>query len=178
MTHVMLDLAPWGSAPGSHLRSIGAIEFDPVAKSLGRDFYVNVAAQPTYGLTSDADTVHRWAEQSYEARIVFNDHPKILPVALARFTAWLRKLVADPNSIRIWAHGPVFDVILLTEAFAAASLPVPWHYRAPRDTRTIFDAAGMNPSTDLPVVGTYHNALDDARSQALGVIEAYRRLGI
>ena len=178
MTDIMLDLETWGLAPGSHLRSIGAIEFCPRARSLGRSFYVNVAAHPTYGLESDPDTVYWWAQQSVEARLVFAEHPKVLPVALARFSDWFHGLREDPNAIRIWAHGPVFDVVLLTEAYGAAGLPPPWHYRAPRDTRTIFDAAGMNPSTDLPVVGVYHNALDDARSQALGVIEAYRRLGI
>lgn len=174
----MLDLETWGLAPGSHLRSIGAVEFDPVSKHLGRTFYVNIAAFPTHGLTSDPDTVYWWAQQTLEAQSVFHQNPKALPVAIARFNRWFKSLAPDPHDIRLWAHGPTFDPILLAEAIVAVEFRIPWHYRAPRDTRTILEAAGMNPSTDMPVVGTYHHALDDARSQALAVIEAYRRLGI
>jgi len=37
--HVMFDLETWGTTPGSALRSIGAVEFDPMGKDIGRTFY-------------------------------------------------------------------------------------------------------------------------------------------
>ncbi len=42
------------------------------------------------------------------------------------------------------------------------------------DIETLFDIANV----EQPDVGTAHNALDDAKSQALGVIAAYRVLGL
>jgi len=176
MTHIMLDLETWGTEPGSHLRSIGALLFDPALGAIGDTFYVNVAPLPTYGLTTDYATVQWWAEQRYEARAALESHQKILPVALGRFSEWIRSNQPDPEAIRLWALGPTFDVILLDAAYRAISAPVPWHYRSPRDIRTIMEAAGMDPRRDIPDVGVAHNALDDCRAQAMAVIRAYREL--
>lgn len=40
MTHIMLDLETWGRTPGSDIRSIGAVVFDPVAGTVldNKDF--------------------------------------------------------------------------------------------------------------------------------------------
>jgi hypothetical protein len=77
--------------------------------------------------------------------------------------------------MRIWSHGPSFDPPILTAAYKATGLPIPWHYRAPRDTRTIMEAAGMDPHKGLEpfTTGTHHHALDDAICQARAVCAAY-----
>lgn len=178
MTHVMLDTETWGLTPGSHLRSIGAVEFDPNRGALGSKFYANVSAQPSYGLTSDASTREWWAKQSFDAREMLQHKQLDLLIAIKRFAVWFEGLDVEPARIRVWAHGPQFDCSIVDAAFRAVKLPTPWHYRAPRDTRTMLEAAGMDPTTDFPLVGTEHNALDDAISQALGVMEAFNRLGI
>lgn len=174
----MLDLETWGLTPGSHLRSIGAVEFDPHQGALGDKFYCNIAANPTYGLTSDEETRKWWAKQPFAAREALHHKQCDLLVALARFTQWFSGRAEDRVTIRLWAHGPQFDCSIFDAAYRAVGLPPPWHYRAPRDCRTMLEAAGMDPTTDFPLVGTEHNALDDAVSQALGVMEAFHRLRI
>jgi len=172
----MVDTETWGLTPGSHIRSIGGVRFDPEQGSLGEKFYCNVAPQPSYGLTSAEDTRLWWSRQSFDAREALSRKQLDLVVALKRFGVWFEGLAVDASTIRLWAHGPQFDCSILDACYRATGLPVPWHYRAPRDCRTILEAAGMDPTTDFPAVGIEHNALDDAVSQALGVMEAFHRL--
>ncbi len=205
---VMLDLETWGTKPGCDLRSIGAAVFDPTCGQIGSpekpgffhvavdnpagrwrngEFVAELAKGPNdrrYPLTRDPETVQWWNDQSDEAKGAFVN-PVDLREGLINFGTWLTSLDDYPGTgpapaIRIWAHGPSFDVSILEAAFNAVDLPTPWHYRAPRDTRTIFEAAGMDPHKCLDdfATGTFHNALDDAITQAKAVCEAYNRLGL
>lgn len=122
---------------------------------------------------------------------------KVMPdlrEALMRFGLWLRNLTGDiytlnhpehrvPDDMRIWSHGPQFDVSILAAAYKAVDLPVPWHYRAPRDTRTCFDLAGISDHSEWlkqhpGPLGIPHHALDDAICQARAVCAAYGRLRV
>lgn len=88
------------------------------------------------------------------------------------------------SGLRIWTHGPGFDPPILEAAFHAVGLPVPWFYRALRDTRTLFDTAGIDPEADGSYrtfmsqynTGTAHNALDDAIAQARCICAASARV--
>lgn len=153
--------------------------------------------QPKYPLTRDPQTVQWWNDQSDEARAGFAD-PVDLRDALAQFITWFDRITASDFSdgqvnglspdfskcferqhVRLWSHGSAFDPPILAAAYQAVGLPQPWHYRAPRDTRTAFDMAGIDDhSAHLAqyTTGTHHNALDDAICQARAVCEAYRRL--
>lgn len=138
-----------------------------------------------YPLTRDPSTVQWWSEQSDEARAAFAD-PVDMYEGLLRFAVWLCSLTGTEydlsneyrpaDTIRIWAHGPQFDISILASWYRAVGLPVPWHYRAPRDTRTIMEAAGMDPHKGLEMfsTGTHHNALDDCITQARAVCAAYK----
>jgi hypothetical protein len=212
--HVMLDLETWGRTPGSDIRSIGAVVFDPTTGTVGylpqtegryNAFYIACNNPPLdhslwpsensweahywdeanhtyrkYGLTREPATVQWWKEQSEEAQTAFLN-PVDLAEACKRFGNWLYNLVdndiARINGIRLWANGPHFDEAILAAVYRAVNLPVPWHYRAPRDFRTITEAAGMT-SADYVNYGTSHNALDDAIAQAMTVCDAYKRLGL
>lgn len=138
-----------------------------------------------YNLTRDPSTVQWWNDQSAEAQAAFTD-PVDLRDALGDFSAWLIKIMEGsisaiwPNPhLRLWSHGPAFDPPILAAAYAAVGLPVPWHYRAPRDTRTLFDVAGIDDHSAFMTAyntGTAHHALDDAIAQAKSVCGAYERL--
>lgn len=150
-----------------------------------------------YPLQRDPDTERWWSEQSVEAQAAFTD-PVDLKVALIRLTQWImdiaypheRGLPVPENDdinpspdLRIWSHGPQFDISILAAAYEAVGLPVPWHYRAPRDTRTAFDLAGIDDhSTWLKQypgpLGIPHHSLDDSICQARAVCAAYGRLRI
>lgn len=201
MTHIMLDLETWGTTPGSDIRSIGAVLFDPIAGwvhgGLDGQFYVAtnnpiIAHRPGINgdvpiykwnsLQRDPKTVQWWSEQSEEAKNAFTDKVQ-LHEACIKFGDWYYGLTADAASerkdIAIWSNGPSFDISILEAVYRAVYLPVPWHYRAPRCFRTIVDIAGITQD-DMKAFnhGTAHNALDDAISQAKIVCEAYKRLGL
>jgi hypothetical protein len=179
--HIMVDLETWGTTPGCDIRSIGAVVFDPIAGTLGEEFYVNVIGGfEMYGLLLDPSTVKWWSEQSDAARLRLVTDQVCINPALHRFAEWWRGIEWShrdedgPDIARFWAHGPHFDEAILAACYRAVGISVPWHYRAPRDCRTIFDAAG--DPCHVPFEGVEHDALADAKNQALRVIEAYRRL--
>jgi hypothetical protein len=133
-----------------------------------------------YALTRDPKTEQWWSEQSEAAQGAF-EKPVQLFTALHMFTEWLVKVCPDQTNLRLWAHGPVFDVSILAAVYKVVGLPVPWHYRAPRDTRTAFDMAGIDDHSAWLAqhpgpLGIPHHALDDAICQARAVCGAYQRL--
>lgn len=138
-----------------------------------------------YRLSRDSATVQWWADQSEEAQAAFAD-PVDLKVGLRRFALWLQNVTGEkdvfPPACKIWSHGPAFDPPILAAAYRAVGLPVPWHYRAPRDTRTLFDLAGIEDhsawlSSRPGPLGIPHHALDDAICQARAVCDAWRMIG-
>lgn len=141
-----------------------------------------------YPLTRDPRTVQWWDDQDVEAQAAFTN-PVDLKDALFRFGDWLHTVLGRnisypdgsmlplQDDVRIWCHGANFDPGMLEAAFRTCGLPIPWHYRAPRDTRTIFDVAGIDDHTawleERPgPLGIPHHALDDAICQARGICDA------
>lgn len=183
MTHVMVDLETWGITPGSDLRSIGACVFDPETGHVAERNSVGTFYQAVdnsemdfwnrrkYPLRRDPKTVQWWNDQSAEAQAAFASPVDLLD-GLRLFSEWF----ATVRGTHIWAHGSHFDVPILEAAYGAVYLSAPWHYRAPRDTRTCFDLAGIKDhSAHLAAhnTGTCHHALDDALCQAKAVCAAY-----
>lgn len=139
-----------------------------------------------YPLTRDPKTIQWWNEQSDEAHAAFAN-PVDLKDALGLFAGWISNMSNAPGfpapDIRLWSHGGAaqssFDIAILYAAYKAVGLPVPWHYRAPRDTRTAFDMAGVDDHSAWLRqfdTGTFHHALHDAISQAKAVCAAYERV--
>lgn len=191
-THIMVDLETWGTTPGCDIRSIGAVVFDPIIRTLGDEFYINLDNpkgrwrngvfcpelakydhERMYPLFREPDTVAWWADQSAAAQQRLTSDPVDLAAGLRKFAQWWN--VHQGEDTTFWAYGPHFDEAILAAAYRAVDLPVPWHYRAPRDCRTAFDLAGDPCRVDF--VGVEHDALDDAKNQARRVIKAYRLLG-
>lgn len=172
MNHLMIDIETLDNKPTSAVVSIGAVRFDPKAGTISDfGFYKNVdaASSQAAGLTMSADTVMWWMQQSEEARKALVGG-KPLDVALA----YLDQEAGEIDCV--WAHSPSFDLVILENAYRAVGKKAPWTHRQHRCTRTLYDLAGI----DLIgfTAGTYHNALDDARNQAVAVIAAYRSLGL
>lgn len=175
MNHVMLDLETWGTTPGCAVRSIGAVEFSPSSGVTGQTFYCNVDKQSCLdaGLVIDPHTEEWWSQQSVEAQAVLETDAFSVAAATAKFWAWFTEGGWD----HIWAHGASFDPPILQGAMEAVGVNPPWKFWNLRDTRTLYDLAGVNLK-EMHREGTHHNALDDCLHQIKGVAEAYRRLGI
>lgn len=166
----MIDIESLGTKPGSAILSIGAVMFGTAG--LGAQFYapVRLSSCTAVGLTIDADTVAWWMGRSDAARVAAFD-PAAAPLTdvLLNFSAWFTEQDAEQP----WCHGATFDIPLLDAAYEACKLVPPWKYWDVRDTRTLYDLAGVRVCRS---VGTHHNALHDAIDQARAAVQALRIL--
>ena len=156
MNHVMVDLETVDNVPTSAIVSIGAVIFDASGVS-ERTFYEVLDLQSSLdaGLTMSADTVAWWMKQSESARAVFQQKGDHAALVLSRFGSWL------PRDCKLWGNGASFDNAILACSYRAFRMPPPWAFWNDRCYRTA--VAGL---ARLERVGTHHNALDDAISQA------------
>lgn len=176
MNHVMIDLETLGVTPGSVILSIGAVTFsvnDPPGIQLALE--IDAADAQRAGLTIDAATVAWWLGQGEAARLAVTRGDRLpLSDALRTLEAWLGARRIGDGSLRVWAHGPSFDLAILAAAYRIVGLPTPWRYQEERDTRTLYELAGVNPADYRS--GTAHRAIDDAICQAYAVHAGLRRL--
>ena len=177
MTHCMIDLETIGTRPGAAILSIGAVIFDE--KGIIKEWACNIDLQSSLdgGLFVEASTIHWWMRQSAAAVAAAFQEIGSTPVKDA-LTA-LFEFTRDEDCKWFWSHGATFDLVLLQEAAIRVGAPPLFSgnggFRAARDTRTLFEIADVKPKTFLGS-GTAHNALDDARAQALAVIESWKRI--
>lgn len=155
----MLDLETMSTESNACVCSIGAVKF-AVGEGFIDEFYVTVDAKDCkrLGLHFSQDTLRWWSQQNPEAlKMLLQDN---LPLhdALVNFTAWF-----GPKSLKTWGHGSAFDCVILRNAYKAAGLKEPWHYRHEMCYRTVCALIKLPEDTRF---GTYHNALDDAKHQA------------
>lgn len=169
----MLDLETFGTAPGSVIRSVGAVLFDPNSDRTGAEFYLNIEHDSCLkrGLTVDAATEAWWRRQSRAAQDALLVDPKPLPEVVDEFAAWFRK----SGGVFLWSQGANFDEVLWGYAIRSVGYKPPWKFSDARDTRTAYDLAGLN-TYSIQRKGTYHNALDDAKHQARCVQMSYARV--
>lgn len=161
---VVVDLETLGTKPYSAILSIGAVEFDPIEGTLGREFYVVIDKESSlyFGLEVDKSTEEWWAKQSPEARTVLSEKGVDLRTALTSFSEYFTN-----RDETLWGNGSDFDNVLLSSAYDKVGVAPPWKYYNNRCYRTL---KNMFPSIKMKREGTYHNALDDAKSQAKHLI--------
>ncbi len=181
-TRIMLDLETLDTQPTAVVVSIGAVAFDP-ATGLGKEFYevLELEEQAEYGRTLNAGTVAWWLQQSEEARkAVYQGKRTGVSLALARFFQFVNDVgggeatlgfTARPGdkavqNVEMWAHGADFDCVILGQLYQAYGMTRPWSYSKNRCYRTLMNLAkGL---VEVPArMGTHHNALDDAKYQAV-----------
>ena len=158
--NVMVDLETLGNGPTAVIIAIGAVEFDPATGELGREFYQVVDAQSCVdvGLVMDASTVMWWMQQDAAARGAFRDAGRHIARVVMDFAEWC------PPKMKLWGNGAAFDNVILTSAYKAVCQPISWDFRSNMCYRTL---RTLRPEIEMNRIGTYHNALDDAKSQAI-----------
>lgn len=173
-TNVMIDLETLGTSPGCALLSIGAVVFSP--GGLGEEFYQEIDYRRLYGLNVDPATLMWWHNQPPILRdrlFTPNRSKKLLPDALVDLSAWLAEVTEDPTDIGIWGNGADFDNAILQVAYAHTGLNPAWKFWQNRCYRTLKNLA---PQIELERIGEHHNALDDAKSQAVHAITLLKHL--
>ena len=169
MKAVMLDLETMGTRPYSAIIAIGAVVFDIEKRTIEKDFYTTVNLEDClqHGLKVSGGTVNWWMSQSEEAREALTSSMALpLEVALQEF-AMMFEFYPD---MEVWGNGSDFDNVLLSCAYEVAGVPIAWNPFKNRCYRTIKNLP-QHRNTKIVRVGTHHNALDDARSQALHLIQ-------
>jgi len=90
--------------------------------------------------------------------------------ALDSFRAWLSGVELDG----VWGNGASFDNVILSEAYRRIGSEAPWPFWKDRCYRTVKSMAVVPMSR----TGTHHNAIDDARDQALHLMTINDEWGI
>lgn len=167
MRDVMLDLETMGRGPDAPIIAIGAVQFD-VEAGIGESFYrtVDLRSSVDGGAVIDPDTVLWWMKQSDAARGAFRDGGEPIGAVLDAFRDWL------PARPRVWGNGAGFDNVILAAAYRRSGRIVPWEFWHDRCYRTI---VALHLDMRRAQAGTHHNALDDALSQAMHLVEILRR---
>lgn len=176
MADVMVDLETLGRRAGCAVLSIGAVEFCP-DRGLGKELYVvvNRPSQRELGLHEDPDTLKWWMSQSEAARQVLDDAEKATAVSVAKALAQLTTFLTPMGlrRVRVWGNGGDFDNAILAGLYGAIGQGPPWDYWNNRCYRTL---KNLVPGPKLKREGTYHNALDDAKSQAEHAVTLLRSM--
>ncbi|MDD5370829.1 MAG: 3'-5' exoribonuclease [Anaerolineaceae bacterium] len=169
MKNIMLDLETMGTNPNAAIIAIGAVEFDISTRTVGERFYrvVDLASSVESGGIIDASTVLWWMQQSDEARSAFSRNGEYLKPVLDQFSCWVADR-AFRDDIQMWGNGAASDNVILASAYQRCKLPTPWAFWGDRCYRTV---RSLYPNIKMQRVGTYHNAVDDAESQARHLIE-------
>lgn len=179
---VMVDLETTGQGPGCAILSIGAVAMNFRRGTLSHkyEFYkqVKLSSCLKYGLATDPETMLWWSKQTAEASEVLSTsetHGLTLPAALKAFRTYLLKLDPTLGNIKIWGNGADFDNAILQHTYKLCGYDVPWKFWNGRCYRTLKSLA---PSVKFARIGTHHNALGDARTQAVHALDLMRALNL
>lgn len=172
--HFSIDLETLGTRYNAPVLSIGVVQFDPDTGKLGAEFYreIDIHSALKAGQVNGS-TLAWWAQQSEKARRVFGSDNKVsLATVLDELSTWLRGKDMTP---KVWGNGAGFDITILEHAYdnGCVGLKEAWHFTNIRDMRTLVEDAQLRNDEWPKREGVHHNALDDAKYQAL-VIAACR----
>lgn len=163
---VMLDLETMGNGPNAAIVAIGAVAFSIERAEISDDhFYtrVDLDSSVQHGGVIDSSTVMWWMKQSDEARSeIAKDGGIHIIDTLFEFKRWLQ-FVADGDESRVWGNGASFDNVILRSAYQRRNQKAPWNWWNDRCYRTV---RALHRDVPMQRVGTHHNALSDAISQA------------
>lgn len=185
LIHIMVDLETMGTVPGCTILSIGAVVFNPAEGTLGAEFSAVVDEESCLEacLSVDPATEKWWSGQTDEAyKVVILARSGLatpLPEALARLNRWQQNL-GPRTKLRIYGNGADFDNPILRVAYDCASVePYAAGYggRCYRTLKNLDELFGPQfRAHKLERVGVYHDALDDAKSQATHLMEIIARV--
>ena len=166
----MVDLETLDVDSSAVILTIGAVRFDPFSDSPMEELYmrVDIDDQDALGCTVSESTLEWWGQQDpaiMEEAFSLDGRVKLVD-AMKQFHsfAW--------GCDKFWSHGATFDLMMLQDRCKRLNKSPPWSFWDLRDTRTLFDLA----DPEMPQ-SSKHHALEDAKRQAIGVRNVYRKIG-
>ncbi len=166
----MVDLETLDVKTTSTILTLGAVRFDPYNEQPMKELYlrVDVDSQDKLGCTVSDDTLKWWNQQDTSImEEAFNPRDRIpIHEVINQFhaLAW--------GCSHFWSHGATFDLMILQNIYDKLGRAYPWNFWEMRDTRTLCELAAPDMPQDAK-----HNALEDAKRQAIGVRNVYKKLG-
>lgn len=182
MTHIMLDLEVLGNGTNGLLASIGAVKFNLEKGTLGEEFYVEMSKQGYKQQVAagrqgfDIDNIVWWMQQSDAARKVFcgTENKYNIYTILEDFHDFC------PSNAKVWGNGVDFDNVFIRDLYRdiykghadGFKLRCPFSSKNNRCYRTYKGMFGHKAK--LERIGTHHNGLDDAKTQAMHLIKMHQ----
>lgn len=176
--HVMVDLETLGLLHYSPVLSVGACVFDPYTDYIFPMNYYKVINHKQMHV--DVNTLVFWLKQGNKLLELLTSVHAVAQTTIApTFIDWL-KTHHPSEAYRFWCHGLDFDLKIFKELFQSnypdgERWDELFKYNDGRDTRTIFEAANFDYKA-FPRYGEFHNALDDAITQAKAVQFCFKTL--
>lgn len=170
MKHIMIDLETLDLVPTSVILSIGAVVFDEYGLVLNEELYLIPDAQEQLdgGRTVSFDVLKWWITQNKKAKEVFNQKTDtIFKVAYSLFS-----FLDKHKDCTIWANGPQFDISMIENFLKQSGYSIPYKFNKVRDFRTACDTLNGWKSSSKTVS---HNALQDAKDQAIHLIDIWKK---
>jgi DNA polymerase III epsilon subunit-like protein len=162
--HLMVDLETLGTDPRAVILSIGAVRFTETEIVSKLYLELDIQDQLDHGTRKiSPQTLAWWVDQGDDAKRVFSDGPHKHSLAVGLYDLGLF-IGSDQDTVNVWSNGAAFDVPILETAYNDVQGGIPWRFYNVRCYRTV---KAMYPGVPKPQIGTAHNALDDALSQAL-----------
>jgi hypothetical protein len=181
----MVDIETLGTNEDSVILQIGAVAFDVHDENEAEPFEgwfltdILVSDQiRTYKRTVDNETLIWWmdsvspdARTSVLQRDSYNGLVCSIYSALEDFNTFV-SMHKDETDNFIWSNSPSFDLAIIKHAMRQCDIKPAWNHWDERDVRTMHHLnktlkLGFNKKID----GVAHNALDDAKGQAMYVMQ-------
>lgn len=158
-THIMTDIETLSTRPGAVVLSVALVRFKDEAAA-----QVNIRRdeQEAAGLHVDPATLAWWDKQDPAAVIAATQGAVPVRQALQWLCDWTAWAAPDGDFL-LWCHGATFDWPIVAEVFRVYGMPCPWPFWNVRDTRTLYDLAGIDLRNYA--VPPPHVALNDAIAQ-------------
>jgi hypothetical protein len=171
---VMIDIESLDTTPDCVILTIGAVLFDPK----GQGIIDKIEIRPTIEDQTDIHnrrindaTLEWWGKQSPEAiEEAMGDSNR---VSFEQAMDQLYKFCWNRSKCA-WSNGAPFDIVVMEHAWRQHGRNPPWNFWDVRDTRTLFDIAGVSLKDGGHV--TSHKAVEDAERQATVVQKGYMKL--
>lgn len=164
-----LDLETLGTKPGSVIFSVGCVAFDETGVTSEYYSLISIPDSRRLRFKINLQTEAWWESQDLEVRReldrAWTDNTSVRDV-LDTFGEWVIETAGDVDNVVMWGNGADFDNVLLAAYYNVFGMDPPWRYTNSRCLRTL---KNVFPGFEPPMIGTLHNALDDAKHQALWI---------